>query len=203
MKKVVWKVQSLSLLSVVKYCKKCGKKNVFICSEQFRINAQRKNLDIWLIYKCASCNTTWNAEIASRITPQAISTARLEQFYNNDKELVKQYAMDSSFLQSLGVEAGLPEYSISGESFSLNEMVEIEIKNEYSLPIKISSVVREKLHLSQREYLQLVSDGQIESVPGQDLKKGKLKDGLLLYKPGNRHGIDSRIDDMNSASLQQ
>ncbi len=180
MKKVVWKVESLTLLPVLKYCKKCGKKNVFICSEQFRINAQRKNLSFWLIYKCASCNTTWNADIYSRVSPQVIAPALLERFYNNDRDLVKHYAMDGSFLQSLGVQVSLPEYTILGESFSLHEPVEIEMKNEYSLPVRISAVVREKLHLSQKEYAQMVSDGQIKSIPGQDLKKGKWKDSMIL-----------------------
>ncbi|NBJ93794.1 DUF1062 domain-containing protein [Parablautia muri] len=186
MKKVAWEIQSLSLLPVLKYCKKCGKKNVFVCSEQFRINAQRKSLDVWLIYKCSSCNTTWNADVYSRVVPQAIPQALLDGFCKNDKELVKQYAMDSSFLQNHGVEAGLPKYSILGERFSFSEDTEVEIKNQYSLPIRISSAVREKLHLSQREYLQLVSEGQIESVPGQNLKKAKLKARTVLILKGKK-----------------
>ena len=72
MKKIIWEVQSLSLLPVLKYCKKCGRKNLFACSRQFRVNAQRRYLDIWLIYKCCDCNTTWNATVYSRISPQAI-----------------------------------------------------------------------------------------------------------------------------------
>ena len=180
MKKIIWEVQSLSLLPVLKYCKKCGRKNLFACSRQFRVNAQRRYLDIWLIYKCCDCNTTWNATVYSRISPQSIKPQLLDGFYKNDNELVEKYAMDSQFLQENGVEVGLPQYSVIGDCFSLNEIVQLEIKSKYSLSVKVSSVVRSKLLLSEKEYLQLITSGKIKSLPNQDLKKCKLKEGVTL-----------------------
>ena len=180
MKKIIWEVQSLSLLPVLKYCKKCGRKNLFACSRQFRVNAQRRYLDIWLIYKCCDCNTTWNATVYSRISPQSIKPQLLDGFYKNDNKLVEKYAMDSQFLQENGVEVGLPQYSVIGDCFSLDETVQLEIKNKYSLSVKVSSVVRSKLLLSEKEYLQLITSGKIKSFPTQDLKKCKLKEGVTL-----------------------
>lgn len=180
MKKIIWEVQSLSLLPALKYCKKCGRKNLFTCSRQFRVNAQRRYLDIWLIYKCCDCNTTWNATVYSRISPQSIKPQLLDGFYKNDNELVEKYAMDSQFLQENGVEVGLPQYSVIGDCFSLNEIVQLEIKSKYSLSVKVSSVVRSKLLLSEKEYLQLITSGKIKSFPNQDLKKCKLKEGVTL-----------------------
>ena len=147
----------------------------FTCSEQFRINAQRKYLDIWLI-----CNVTWNATIFSRIYPQSLDAKMLERFHRNDKVLVEQYAMDNGFLRKNGVEVELPQYSVIGESFSPDETVELEIKSKYFLPIKVSSLIRDTLHISQKEYSQLVIDGKIKSIPNQDLQKCKLKNGITL-----------------------
>ncbi len=180
MKKIIWEVQSLSLLPVLKYCKKCGRKNLFACSRQFRVNAQRRYLDIWLIYKCCDCNTTWNATVYSRISPQALKPERLDGFYKNNNELVEKYAMNSQFLQENGVEVSSPQYSVIGDCFSLNEAVQLEIKNKYSLSVKVSSVVRSKLLLSEKEYLQLITRGKIKSIPDQDLKKCKIKGGVTL-----------------------
>ena len=180
MKKIIWEVQSLSLLPVLKYCKKCGRKNLFACSQQFRINAQRRYLDIWLIYKCSDCNTTWNATVYSRISPQALKPERLDGFYKNNNELVEKYAMNSQFLQENGVEVSSPKYSVIGDCFSLNEAVQLEIKNKHSLSVKVSSVVRSKLLLSEKEYLQLITRGKIKSIPDQDLKKCKIKGGVTL-----------------------
>ena len=180
MKKIIWEVQSLSLLPVLKYCKKCGRKNLFACSRQFRVNTQRRYLDIWLIYKCCDCNTTWNATVYSRISPQALKPERLDGFYKNNNELVEKYAMNSQFLQENGVEVSSPKYSVIGDCFSLNEAVQLEIKNKHSLSIKVSSVVRSKLLLSEKEYLQLITSGKMQSFPNQDLKKCKLKEGVTL-----------------------
>lgn len=180
MKKIVWELHYLSLPPVLRYCKKCGRKTEFFCSGQFRVNAQRKYLDIWLIYKCFNCDTTWNAAIDSRIAPQSLAQERLEGFHNNDRTLVKQYAMNIDFLHRNGAEVRIPTYSIEGDSFLLGESVELEIKSEYPFPIKISSLVREKLHLSQKEYFKWIADGKIKSIPEQDLGKCRLNNGIIL-----------------------
>ena len=108
MKKIIWEVQLLSVPPVLKYCKKCGGKSPFVCSGQFRVNAQRKYLDIWLIYKCANCDTTWNATLYSRISPQALAPDLLEAFYKNDQTMAEQYAMNFDLLRRNGVEVGFP-----------------------------------------------------------------------------------------------
>ena len=180
MKKKMWEIQVFSMPNILRYCKKCGKKMLFTCSGQFRVNAQRKYLDIWLIYKCSKCNATWNATVYSRISPQSLNPHILDGFYKNDKNLIEKYAMDSGFLQKNKVEIEIPQYLIAGDSFSLDETVELEIKSKHCLPMKISSLVKEKLHISQKEYLQLISDGKIKSIPNQDLQKSKLKNGIVL-----------------------
>ena len=130
MRRVTWEVQCHSLLPVWRYCKKCGETKTFICSEQFRVNAQKKLLDIWLIYRCSNCGTSWNAEVGSRISPRALDSGTLEGFCRNDKELVRKFAMDSGFLRRNGVKAGRPDYSIAGERFSLDESLLLKIKSQ-------------------------------------------------------------------------
>lgn len=97
-----WDVQRCNLPAVLRYCKKCKKKSEYICSGEFRVNAQKKALDIWLIYKCVHCNTTWNSTIYSRVSAQKLGAALLEKFHSNDKNLAAKYAMDISLLQRNG-----------------------------------------------------------------------------------------------------
>lgn len=188
MKKVIWNVEYLSLPLVIKYCKKCGSEAKFICSEKFRVNAQKKALDIWLIYKCCGCDNTWNARIYEHITAQALGKKILEDFYSNNFSLVKKYAMDAEFLYNNGITAiCLPEYLVKGEDFSLDETVELEIKSRFALPLKAASVIRNKMGLTQNEYLQMIGSGKIKSVFGQDLRKCRIKKSIKLVfnKPDN------------------
>lgn len=89
--------------------------------------------------------------------------------------------MDSSFLRENGAEAGQPLYSVEGDVFSLEEAVELEIKSEYSLSIKVSTLVRDKLQLSQREYARRISEGKIKGSLSQDLMKCRVKYGITMF----------------------
>ena len=180
MNKIIWEIQCHSSLPAYRYCKKCGEKRAFTCSGQFRVNAQQKHLDVWLIYKCPDCDTTWNASVCCRVSPQSIAPELLDGFYRNDGALAWQYAMDSDFLGRNGAQAGLPQYSIAGDSFSVNESTELEIISRYSFPARVSALVREKLLLSRKEFDRLVTDGTLRSSPPQDLLKCRLRSGILL-----------------------
>ncbi|WP_084023929.1 DUF1062 domain-containing protein [Clostridium taeniosporum] len=39
---------------------KCNEKIHYINSGKFRVNANKNNIDIWLIYQCEKCKSTWN-----------------------------------------------------------------------------------------------------------------------------------------------
>ncbi len=177
---VIWDIQYGSPPTVLRHCKKCGRKSEYVSSGEFRVNAQQKNLDIWLIYKCSHCNTTWNSTIYSRVPPQRLGVALLERFHRNDEDLAMQYAMYIPLLQRNGAETILPDYQIIGEDVSLEKAVTIKIQSKYLLPLKISSVLRRKLGVSQREFDELLSNSRIKSNTEQDLRKCKLSADTLI-----------------------
>lgn len=179
-KQITWEVRCISAPAARKYCKKCGGKTDFVSSGQFRVNAQKKSLDIWLIYRCAACKTSWNAEVFSRISPQRMPDGMLERFTRNDETLAEQYAMDCDFLRRNGAEPRPPSYDVTGEEFPLEEQVELTIRSPQALPVKISAIIREKLKLSQRMFSDLASEGKIRSAPERDLNKCRLNHGLTV-----------------------
>lgn len=184
MENLVWEVQYLSVLPIYRHCRGCRAKREFICSGQFRINAQGKSLGIWLIYKCSCCGATWNAALYSRIPLQALRPGMLEAFHRNDQGLAEQFAMDSAWLQKIGAETGVPPYQVLGPAVSFRKAAALEIKTRYFSHIRVASIVREKLGLSQKEYSRRIEAGSIKSVPEADLRKCRLKNGILLIFPG-------------------
>jgi len=180
MKKVVWEVQYLSPPTVQRYCKKCGKKTEYYSSGLFRVNGQRKYLDIWLIYKCSHCDTTWKSTIYSRINPKSLNTDLLEQFHENDSVLAERYAMDVELLRRNGAEAGLPNYKIVGEEICLDAPIQLCIKSKYPSQIKVSAILRDKLSLSQKNFESMLAGGQIKSIAGLDLKKCRLHTDIVM-----------------------
>ena len=180
MEEITWEVQYLSPPLAVRYCKKCSKKSEYSCSGLFRVNGQGKHLDIWLIYKCSNCYTTWNSTIYSRINPQSLSPKLLEQFYTNDRNLVEHYAMDVELLRRNGAEVGLPDYRITGDEICIDNPAKLHIISKYSCQLKVSTILREKLYLSKKVFDQMLACGQIKSISGLDLKKCKLNSEIVL-----------------------
>lgn len=64
-KSTKWFVEPSSPPLYKRNCSKCKKTTLFYSSDNFRINGQKKNLDVWLIYKCQNCDNTWNIDILS------------------------------------------------------------------------------------------------------------------------------------------
>lgn len=191
MEKITWDIQYISPPPAIKYCKKCGKKTEYIYSKLFRINAQRKHLDIWLIYKCSDCDSTWNMTIYSRINPKSIAPEILDGFHSNNEELAKRYAMDTELIRKNGAEVGLPKYEILGANINFNISTELHIKSSYPSRLKISSLLREKMNLSQNAFEQMITSGSIRSSSGLDLKKCRLQaDAMLII---DKWTIESQV----------
>lgn len=79
---------------VIRKCPKCGKKTHFINTKRFRVNANKNRVDVWLIYQCRKCKSTWNMTIYERKNPKKILAEEYERFLANDEDLAKEYGKD-------------------------------------------------------------------------------------------------------------
>ena len=80
-------------------CGGCGKKQEFVNSGKFRVNANGNSVDVWLIYRCKKCKHTWNLTIYERMKPGKIPEELFEAFQTNDAELAAAYGRDLDFLK--------------------------------------------------------------------------------------------------------
>ncbi|MDP4094304.1 MAG: DUF1062 domain-containing protein [Bacillota bacterium] len=177
---VNWDIVYTSPPPVIRYCSKCGKKSEYISTSLFRVNAQRRYLDIWLIYKCSDCDSTWNMSIYTRINPKSIAPDILEGFLVNNTELAEKYAMDIGLIQRNGAQAGLPKYKILKSSIDFTVPFELHIKSPFPSRLKVSSILREILNLSQKSFEQILENQLIKSVNRLDLRKCRVQDEIVL-----------------------
>jgi len=91
-------------LRVYHRCGSCGKKRQFANTGRFRVNANGKKVDVWLIYQCVKCKYTWNLAIYERTKPGKISMEEYRMFLENDEELACRYGNDKAFLKRNNVE---------------------------------------------------------------------------------------------------
>jgi len=101
---VIWRIVPLETPRILRYCAKCREVRQFASSDKFRLNAQQHKVDVWLIYKCVACDSTWNCTIIARRTAKEIGAVLYPRFQRNDKELAWACAFDFGLLARQGVQ---------------------------------------------------------------------------------------------------
>ena len=89
----------MSSLSMYHRCGGCGKKQEFINSGKFRVNANGNRVDVWLIYRCKKCKHSWNLTVYERVRPSKIEPDVYKLFLENDYDLALEYGNNIEFLK--------------------------------------------------------------------------------------------------------
>lgn len=107
---VTWRVTPLQPPLVRRHCSRCSADMPFACSLKFRANAQKKRLDVWLIYRCSACEDVWNLSIFERAAVGEIDA--FDAIAHNDPALALHYAFDRTRLMRHGALEEHPEVAI-------------------------------------------------------------------------------------------
>lgn len=153
------------------------------------MNAQKRNIDVWLIYRCAECDSTYNLTILSRTKPELIKKELFLKFSENDEDLSREYAFSSEKGRKNNVEPDYDsvEYEILHDGISINDILNAEdalvafkIQTRFEFGLKLSSVVRLCLGLSANLLNQMIEAEAIFTPEGYPLKKRKVKNGDIV-----------------------
>ncbi|GAA4653314.1 DUF1062 domain-containing protein [Anaerocolumna aminovalerica] len=186
LKKKQWILIPDSIPEVIRYCPKCGKRTNFINSEKFRINANRNNIDIWLIYQCSKCKSTWNMSIYERINPNDIKKELYDKFLANDKILAKKYGFDVTIHNKNMSELILDNMdyhiieSVSNDYCDKENEQSIEIISEFPLDIRMDKFLSENLDISRSQIKNMFDKGFIYCQEERNWIKKKVKNGMVI-----------------------
>jgi len=189
----IWEIKPKNTPALKRKCNHCSCDR-FYCSNKFRMNAQKRNIDVWLIYRCIECDSTYNLTILSRTKPEQIKKELFRKFSENDEELAWEYAFSSETGRKNSVELDYSsvEYEILHDDISINdilnaddEFVTFKIQTRFEFGLKLSSVIRICLGLSANQLNRLIEAKAIFSPEGYPLKKHKVKDGDVVLV--NKH----------------
>ncbi|OZU87585.1 hypothetical protein CIL03_15970 [Virgibacillus indicus] len=167
-------------------CSKCKTNTEFYCSEKFRVNANQKIVDIWLIYNCKHCEGTWNYPILSRVNINKIDSMLIQKFMNNDKETIWYYAFQISKLrkQCNGVNTDI-RYELRKEKLdSLSNKVTIKLCYKYDFGLRIDKLIAEIFGISRSKVNKLSQNGTILLNPKINMKS-KVIDDLQITVMGD------------------
>lgn len=202
---ITWKVKVKNTPLLIKKCSHCDSDR-FYCSDKFRMNAQKKNIDVWLIYRCVKCDNTCNLTLLSRSKPDLINKTLFHSFSMNDKDTAWKYAFSTEMERknNLRLDYGSVEYEVIPNT-SLedllnlsNEVIKIHIKYEFEFDLKLSSLIRRCFSLSANQVKRMFENGIITISGNKPPQKHKVKDGdmILIQREGLSKSINRSIHDI-------
>ncbi|GID27527.1 DUF1062 domain-containing protein [Paractinoplanes brasiliensis] len=97
-----WLVSPTRLPLIRRRCLRCPSTR-FEAHGKFRINANHKLLDVWLLALCAGCGTTVKLTVLERANVRAITPPLLDRFHSNDTTLAAELLTDPSLQRRNGV----------------------------------------------------------------------------------------------------
>lgn len=166
-----WRVVALRPPRALRACAGCGGIRPFTSSGCFRVNAQKRRLDVWLIYRCVHCDGTWNLEVVSRVRPDAVDPAALSRWHQNDEAAALAVAFDAPRLARAGarVEA-VGECRVERPDgvwpapHEGGPAVRVELATPCDL--RLERLLASELGLSRAAIRRLVGAGQLRIEPG-------------------------------------
>lgn len=164
-RKALWAVRQSALPTVVRPCPDCSGTRHHP-SGKFRVNANGKLLDVWLLLQCATCDRTSKVPVHERAHVQSLEPSRLVAYENNDPAVVREVTMSASLAAKNGyrldwadtweLDTDAPFYVIDDPAV-LNVLVTFELP----APIRVERLLMLGLGISRTEVRRMVKDGRI------------------------------------------
>ena len=202
---ITWEVKVNNTPLLIKKCSHCDSDR-FYCSDKFRMNAQKKNIDVWLIYRCVKCDNTCNLTLLSRSKPDLIDKTLFHSFSMNDKDTAWKYAFSTEMERKNNLRLDydsveyevIPNTSLEDLLNLSNEVIKIHIKCKFEFDLKLSSLIRRCFSLSANQVKRMFEDGIITITSNKPPQKHKVKDGdmILIQRDGLSKSINRSIHDI-------
>ncbi|TIN22336.1 MAG: DUF1062 domain-containing protein [Mesorhizobium sp.] len=170
-------------------CNRCGTVKAYCSSGKFRVNANGKRIDVWLIYRCIDCDNSWNFGIFERCNRRDIEPALLQALESNDPALARRHAFDVVALRSrVGRVEEFPDVTVHkrrlGDTREVAIVLELELGLEMPTSLRLDRLLAGELGIS-RSRLQTLEEKRL-LILGRDGAKA-------LRKPA-REGMTIRFD---------
>lgn len=186
-----WLVKPLSCPRPIRYCPDCGIAREFVCSERFRVNAQKKVVDVWLKYRCAECGNVWKYPVMERQRIAALDPELHDAFSRHDSATVCKYAFDLNRLRShvIGVQTNVEmivERTVfdSFETFESNVWLAIHFDVPLACDMRLDRLLASELCVTRAAVRKWDECGQlvIRSLQGGGLSKPVRTGQCVLLK---------------------
>ncbi len=138
----------------------------FRANGKFRVNANHKLLDAWLLVLCTGCGDTAKLTVFERMTVRSVPAELLDRLHHNDRGLAAALLQDP-FLQRrnrIALDwADAWRLDTGGSDHLDRDVVDIEVRFAARIPVRPVRLIAEGCRLSRGEVEKLIKEGKLVS----------------------------------------
>jgi hypothetical protein len=180
------------------YCSGCRSSQPYKNSNRFRLNANGKRLDAWLIYRCTSCDATWNRPIFERMPVKSIDPALHSALQNNDPDVATRIGFDveglKRFAKAIDTFADYDLQSrVQEKPDASPKTLHLHIKVPFPLALRLDRFLAGEFGISRNALEGLADKGSLCLPSGKiaDALRRPVKDGMLICVDVERCGLSA------------
>jgi hypothetical protein len=140
-------------------CVDCRSESATVGPGRFRVNANGKLLDVWLLVRCVSCDRTSNLTVHERAPAGSFDPAELHGYHGNDRELVASTLLDPQLARRNHVTLDWTDaWRLDTPSEWTAEAwpVQVRVVFEDPVPVRPERLIAHGLGLSRNEVLRRI-----------------------------------------------
>lgn len=157
----------------------------FKSSGKIRLNANGRKLDAWLIYKCVTCEKTWNRPIFERQNIRDIDPVVLEALQTNDPQWIRTETFNLEALRRKSQRVDeFPDFHIEKESLHETRdrtKLEIELIVPLAISIRLDRLLASELKVSRARLQTLLERGTLRVISDRaKIMRRRIQTGTLV-----------------------
>ncbi|MDX3612066.1 DUF1062 domain-containing protein [Streptomyces europaeiscabiei] len=160
-----WVVVPTCLPLVSRRCHACASER-FRASGRFRVNANHKLIDAWLLALCTACGETAKLTVLERMNVGSVRPELLDRLHDNDPGLTAELLLDPVVLRRNRIALDWDDawrLDTGGSDRLDRRVIDVSVHFAARIPVRPVRLIAEGCGLSRAEVERLVREGKLVS----------------------------------------
>ncbi|MEU4762314.1 DUF1062 domain-containing protein [Actinosynnema sp. NPDC023794] len=160
-----WMVVPTRLPLVQRRCHVCASDR-FRASGKFRVNANHKVLDAWLLLLCAACGDTVKLTVLERVNVRSVRSELLDRLHDNDLGLIADLLQDPVLRRRNRIALDWDDawrLDTGGSDHLDHEVVDVSVRFAARIPVRPVRLIADAFGLPRGEVERLIAEGKVVS----------------------------------------
>ncbi|GAA5192309.1 DUF1062 domain-containing protein [Rugosimonospora acidiphila] len=160
-----WLVRATDFPIIRRRCRTCPSTQ-YRTHGKFRVNANHKLLDVWLLALCVGCGETVKLTVLERVHVRSIPPTMLDGFHDNAAPLAAKLLADPALAHRNDIALDWTDawtLELSPVELPKADILEVSVHFGQRIPIGAAALIAMGVKLSRAEVRRRIADGRIVS----------------------------------------